>query len=193
MLENRVVGLYTAYKIGLMEQIETLELPKSFPISYSLGFSKKMVMTNFLIPYSLFLIPMRHYISLFVNPSFRRQGIGKKLMNKAIAFSKRNKYTPIVYGKTNHQLSFYQSCGIATTQITRQAFPKQYWEHYRFVKKYIQTIIVQLWFFLACLLPSRSHALRGNASWTLCVLCLVLTRQGTQSVLDAFPRKIAGE
>jgi len=36
---------------------------------------------------------------------------------------------------------------------------------------------------------SRSHALRGNASWTLCVLCLVLTRQGTQSVPDAFPRK----
>jgi polar amino acid transport system substrate-binding protein len=41
MVENRVVGLYTAYKIGLMEQIETLELPKSFPSSYYLGFSKK--------------------------------------------------------------------------------------------------------------------------------------------------------
>jgi len=79
------------------------------------------------------------YISLFVNPLFRRQGIGKQLIQRTIEYSQKNQYTPIVYGKTKLQFSFYKACGIDPAQITQKAFPKQYWEHYRFVKQYLNS------------------------------------------------------
>jgi len=47
-----------------------------------------------------------------------------------------------------------------------------------------QCIIIQLWFFLAYFLPSRSHALRGNTYWTLCVQCIVL-RQNVRLLINS--------
>ncbi len=41
MVENRIVGRYIANKIGILDQIEVLELPKPFPTQYYLGFAKK--------------------------------------------------------------------------------------------------------------------------------------------------------
>ncbi len=41
MVENRIVGRYVASKLGILDQIEVLELPKSFPTQYYLGFAKK--------------------------------------------------------------------------------------------------------------------------------------------------------
>ncbi|MCP4431434.1 MAG: transporter substrate-binding domain-containing protein [Gammaproteobacteria bacterium] len=41
MVENRIVGRYIANKMGLLDQIEVLELPKPFPTRYYLGFAKK--------------------------------------------------------------------------------------------------------------------------------------------------------
>ncbi len=41
MVENRIVGRYLANKMGLLDQIEVLALPKPFPTRYYLGFAKK--------------------------------------------------------------------------------------------------------------------------------------------------------
>ncbi|MCP4286594.1 MAG: amino acid ABC transporter substrate-binding protein [Gammaproteobacteria bacterium] len=41
MVENRIVGRHLANKMGLLDQIEVLELPKPFPTRYYLGFAKK--------------------------------------------------------------------------------------------------------------------------------------------------------
>jgi len=41
MVENKSVGLYTANEIGLSNQVEVLDLPKSFISPYYVGFAKK--------------------------------------------------------------------------------------------------------------------------------------------------------
>ncbi len=41
MVENQIVGRYIASRMGILDQIEVLELPKAFPTQYYLGFAKK--------------------------------------------------------------------------------------------------------------------------------------------------------
>ncbi|ETR74011.1 MAG: hypothetical protein OMM_06595 [Candidatus Magnetoglobus multicellularis str. Araruama] len=74
------------------------------------------------------------YISLFVHPKFRKQGLGKRLISKTMAYAENNQLTVIVYGHTAKQHAFYKACGVNPLHITHHAFPKTYWDHYKFVK-----------------------------------------------------------
>ncbi|KPA16535.1 GCN5-related N-acetyltransferase [Candidatus Magnetomorum sp. HK-1] len=78
------------------------------------------------------------YISIFVQACFRKQGIGKRLIGETIAYANNNNLIPVFYGESKMQKKFYNTCNISLSQITSHAFPRIYWEHYKFVKTTIK-------------------------------------------------------
>ncbi len=59
MVENRIVGRYIASKMGISDQIEVLELPKSFPTQYYLGFAKKEGHDHLAVQFSQTLVQFK--------------------------------------------------------------------------------------------------------------------------------------
>ncbi len=59
MVENQIVGRYIASKMGILDQIELLELPKSFPTQYYLGFAKKEGHDHLAVQFSQTLVQFK--------------------------------------------------------------------------------------------------------------------------------------
>ncbi len=59
MVENRIVGRYIVSKMGILDQIEVLELPKSFPTQYYLGFAQKEGHDHLAVQFSQTLVQFK--------------------------------------------------------------------------------------------------------------------------------------
>ncbi|MCP3944649.1 MAG: transporter substrate-binding domain-containing protein [Desulfobacteraceae bacterium] len=59
MVENRIVGRYIASKMGILDQIKVLELPKPFPTQYYLGFAKKKGHDHLAVQFSQALVQFK--------------------------------------------------------------------------------------------------------------------------------------
>lgn len=74
------------------------------------------------------------YISVFVDVDARGKGIGRKLVQTAMDEAEAHGLHPCFYAATRGQHTFYRACGAPAGSITRDAFPRNYWAHCRFVK-----------------------------------------------------------
>lgn len=54
--------------------------------------------------------PRNAHLSVFVDPQWRRRGLGRILLGQAVAFSKEHRLVPWVYGEQTGQLAFYRAC-----------------------------------------------------------------------------------
>lgn len=55
--------------------------------------------------------PRNAHISVFVNPAWRRQGLGQELVEQAAQFARTHRLTAWVYAGNAEQRAFYQTCG----------------------------------------------------------------------------------
>jgi GNAT superfamily N-acetyltransferase len=66
--------------------------------------------------------PRNAHISVFVDPLWRRHGIGRALLGQAVAFATSHRLTPWVYAGARHQLQFFRACE-HSTHIISTPFP----------------------------------------------------------------------
>lgn len=63
--------------------------------------------------------PRNAHISVFVDPDWRRQGLGRQLVEQAAEFARAHRLIPWVSADTVEQSAFFQSCerpvGVVTT------------------------------------------------------------------------------
>ncbi len=77
------------------------------------------------------------YISVFVDKTQRKQGVGRELVAQAVAHAQEQKMTPRFYAVTAEQRAFFHACGIPSFYVTPHGFPNTYWENFRYVKQAI--------------------------------------------------------
>lgn len=80
------------------------------------------------------------YLSVFVDPLWRRRGLGRELVRCGVVFAEEKSMYICAYGFKKQQQEFYLSCGLREEQISRQSFPLSYWENYRFVRRLLPRI-----------------------------------------------------
>lgn len=54
--------------------------------------------------------PRNAHLSVFVAAEWRRKGLGRCLLTRAIIFCRKHRLTPWVYGETAAQMNFYKAC-----------------------------------------------------------------------------------
>lgn len=58
--------------------------------------------------------PRNAHLSIFVDREWRRHGVGRTLLGRAVAFCTEHRLVPWVYGGNADQLAFYRACPDAT-------------------------------------------------------------------------------
>jgi GNAT superfamily N-acetyltransferase len=63
--------------------------------------------------------PRNAHISVFVDPEWRRYGLGRTLVGMAVEFATAHRLTPWVYAGAPHQLQFFRACEHRANIVTR--------------------------------------------------------------------------
>lgn len=63
--------------------------------------------------------PRNAHISVFVDPQWRRHGLGRALLGQAVEFATAHRLTPWVYAGAAHQLQFFRACEHRTNIVSR--------------------------------------------------------------------------
>ena len=66
--------------------------------------------------------PRNAHISVFVDPRWRRQGLGRHLIDQAAAFATAHRLIPWVYAGTAEQADFFRACG-GPVKVVTTPFP----------------------------------------------------------------------
>lgn len=75
------------------------------------------------------------YASVLVSAGQRRKGIGRDLIEQALVYASEQKMTPCVFAVNAEQRAFFKACQLAPQFISRQLFPRTYWQNYRFARE----------------------------------------------------------
>ena len=65
------------------------------------------------------------YISVFVDPARRGQGLGKQLVGEAVSYARGHRMKPWFYGGRQEQINFYQACQVSPRRMTPYPFVRK--------------------------------------------------------------------
>jgi GNAT superfamily N-acetyltransferase len=62
------------------------------------------------------------YISVFVDPLNRGNGLGRQLVAEAVSYAQHHAMKPWFFGGSKEQVTFYKACHVQLTRITSHPF-----------------------------------------------------------------------